>query len=64
MLNIIMGTYLCSALLVGGFEKNAEHWTYLNKDLVVAALWGTLVVVAKVLDGLIDLPFSSFNCII
>lgn len=61
MLNIIMGTYLCSALLVGGFEKNAEHWTYLNKDLVVAALWGTFVVVAKVFDGLIDLPFSSFT---
>lgn len=61
MLNIIMGTYLCSALLVGGFEKNVEHWTYLNKDLVVAALWGTLIVVAKVLDGLIDLPFSSFT---
>lgn len=61
MLNIIMGTYLCSALLVGGFEKNVEHWTYLNKDLVVAALWGTLIVAAKVLDGLIDLPFSSFT---
>lgn len=61
MLNIIMGTYLCSALLVGGFEKNVENWTYLNKDLVVAALWGTLIVVAKVLDGLIDLPFSSFT---
>lgn len=61
MLNIIMGTYLCSALLVGGFEKNVEQWTYLNKDLVVAALWGTLIVVAKVLDGLIDLPFSSFT---
>lgn len=61
MLNIIMGSYLCSALLVGGFDKNSEHWTYLNKDLVVAALWGTLIVVAKAIDGLIDLPFSSFT---
>lgn len=61
MLNIIVGTYLCSALLTGGFDKNIEFWTYLNKDLVIAALWGTLILVAKVIDGIIDIPFSSFT---
>ena len=60
MLNLIVGSYLCSALLVGGFDKNIENWTYLNKDLVVAALWAILIVVAKVVDGLIDLPLSHF----
>ena len=59
MLTIIMGSYLCSALLVGGFEEHIESWTYLNKDLVVAALWGIFVFVAKVLDGIIDLPFAA-----
>ena len=39
MLNIIVGSYLCSAMLVGGFEKHVENWTYLNKDLVVSGLW-------------------------
>ena len=60
MLNIIVGTYLCSALLTGGFKDHIESWTYLNKDLVVAALWGVLVFLAKALDGIIDLPLATF----
>lgn len=60
MLNLIVGSYLCSALLVGGFEDHIESWTYLNKDLVVAGLWSVLVLLAKVTDGLIDLPLSHF----
>lgn len=60
MLNIIVGSYLCSAMLVGGFEKHVENWTYLNKDLVVSGLWAILIVVAKVIDGIIDLPLSHF----
>lgn len=59
MLNIIMGSYLCSALLVGGFEEHIEQWTYLNKDLVVGGLWAVFVFLAKALDGIIDLPFST-----
>lgn len=60
MLNMIMGSYLCSALLVGGFDENVENWTFLNKDLVVAGLWGTLILIAKLIDGIIDLPLSHF----
>lgn len=60
MLNLIVGSYLCSALLVGGFEKYVESWTYLNKDLVVAGLWSVLILLAKAVDGLIDLPLSHF----
>ena len=59
LLNIIVGSYLCSALLVGGFEEHIESWTYLNKDLVVAGLWAIFVFVAKALDGIIDLPFAT-----
>jgi Na+/melibiose symporter-like transporter len=60
MLNMIVGSYLCSALLVGGFEEHIESWTYLNKDLVVAGLWAVLVFLAKALDGIIDLPLATF----
>ena len=59
MLNLIVGSYLCSALLVGGFDLHAEEWTYLNKDLVIAGLWSVFVLIAKVLDGVIDIPVSS-----
>ena len=59
MLTLMIGSYLCSALLVGGFDEHIESWTYLNKDLVVAGLWAVLVFFAKALDGLIDLPLST-----
>lgn len=60
MLNIVVGSYLCSALLTGGFDKHIESWTYLNRDLVVAGLWAVFVFFAKALDGIIDLPLASF----
>ncbi|MBQ8409154.1 MAG: MFS transporter [Clostridia bacterium] len=60
MMGMIVGTYLCSALLVGGFDDNVENWTYLNRDLVVAALWATLILVSKIVDGVIDIPFASW----
>lgn len=58
MLSLFMGSYLCSALQVGGFVENRECWTYLNKDIVVYALWTVLYFLAKALDGFIDLPFA------
>ena len=58
MLSLFMGSYLCSALQVGGFVDNIEQWTYLNKDIVVYALWTVLAFFAKALDGVIDLPFA------
>ncbi len=61
LLNTIVGSYLCSALLTGGFVENVESWTYLNKDLVIAAVWAVMLVVAKIIDGVIDLPMSSFT---
>lgn len=58
MLSLFMGSYLCSALQVGGFIDNREYWTYLDKDIVVYALWTVLYFLAKALDGFIDLPFA------
>jgi Na+/melibiose symporter-like transporter len=60
MLNIIVGSYLCSALMTGGFDAHIESWTYLNKTLVVAGLWAVLRFIAKAFDGIIDLPLAAF----
>ena len=60
MLNIIVGSYLCSALMTGGFDTHVESWTYLNKTLVVAGLWAVLRFIAKAFDGIIDLPLAAF----
>lgn len=86
MMNLIMGSYLCSALLPGGFNADdIGRWTYANTDLVITnlnidlaitnpnvsnilfqttfslALWSLISFLAKVFDGLIDLPFASFT---
>ena len=61
MMNLIVGSYLCSALLVGGFDAHKESWTYLNRDLVVPALWSILILASKFIDGIIDLPLASFT---
>lgn len=62
MMNLMVGSYLCSALLTGGFaQEDIGVWTYIDKNLVVASLWAVLAFAARVLDGLIDLPFASFT---
>ncbi len=62
MLNLMMGTYLCSALLVGGFGKyEIPFETYTGHDLVIAAVWGAFIVIAKIIDGVIDVPMASWT---
>ena len=61
MLNVIVGTYLCDALMVEGFSTNVENWTYANKTLVVAGVWSIMIFLAKVLDGVIDIPFAGWT---
>lgn len=61
MLNLIIGSYLCDALMIEGFQENVENWTYLNKTLVVAGIWSIMIAVAKILDGFIDIPFAGWT---
>ena len=61
MLNLIIGSYLCDALMIEGFQENIENWTYLNKTLVVAAVWSIMIAAAKILDGIIDVPFAGWT---
>ncbi len=61
MLNLIIGSYLCDALMVEGFQENIENWTYLNKTLVVAGIWSVMIAIAKILDGVIDIPFAGWT---
>ena len=63
LMNIMMGSYLCSALLTGGFgtENAILNQTYLQKDLVDWGLWATFVLIAKIVDGVIDIPMAAFT---
>lgn len=59
LLGMIMGSYLCSALVASGFGSNSELWTFLDKDIVAVLLWGVLNTIVKIFDGVIDIPFAT-----
>ena len=62
MLNLMVGSYLCSALIASGFGKEAvANQTFLSRDLVIAGVWAIFGVVAKIVDGVIDIPMASFT---
>lgn len=62
LLNIIMGSFLCSALIAKGFGADAiANQTFAGIDLVVAGGWAAFSLVAKILDGIIDIPMASFS---
>lgn len=62
LLNIIVGSYLCSALLIGGFGEDAiKNQTFAGKDLVIAGVWMAFGLVAKIIDGIIDIPMASLT---
>lgn len=62
LLNIIVGSYLCSALISSGFApQDVGNHTFAGITLVVAAVWSIFSLVAKILDGLIDIPMAHFT---
>ncbi|MDR0491186.1 MAG: MFS transporter [Oscillospiraceae bacterium] len=60
LMNLVLGVYLCDALLTAGFDANIENWTYLGKNVVNASLWAVIITISKVIDGVIDIPLASF----
>ena len=61
MLNIMVGSYLCSALIADGFKNHVTEWTYLGVNLVVPAIWATLALFIKAFDGIVDIPLSNYT---
>ena len=62
MLNLMMTSYLCSALLVGGFGEAAKPFqTFVQRDLVIPGVWAIFALAAKILDGVIDVPMAAFT---
>lgn len=62
MISLMMNSYLCSALIAGGFSDKAKPFqTYVGQDLVIAAIWAVFVVIARIIDGVIDIPMASLT---
>lgn len=61
MLNLMMGSYLCSAIIASGFaEKVKPFQTFAGADLVLIPVWAVFGIIAKIVDGVIDVPMASF----
>lgn len=62
MLNLMIGSYLCSAILTRGFGEEAiANQTFEGINLVVFGAWGVFSLIAKIIDGVIDIPMASFT---
>ena len=61
MINLIIAAYLVDALSTAGFNNNIEMWTYANKTLVMTAFFSVLVLIAKLIDGLADIPLAALT---
>ncbi len=61
-LNLMMGSYLCSALIADGFGAEAiANQTFAGKNLVIAGIWAVFALVAKIIDGIIDIPMATLT---
>ncbi len=60
-LMLIIGAYIIDAFSTAGFDKNIEQWTIANKTIVYMAVFSVLVTIAKVIDGVIDVPLASLT---
>lgn len=62
LLGIIVSSYLVSGLLSSGFAPEAiKNHTYLGIDLIVPAAWSVFALIAKIIDGVIDIPMASLT---
>ena len=65
LLNTMVGSYLCSALLTGGFGEAAiPYQTFEQTNLVIPGafgLWAIMALAAKIIDGVIDIPMASVS---
>ncbi len=61
LLNVILGAYLTDALNPAGLSEGLEVWSISGICLVMPAIFGILWMVAKIFDGIVDIPLASFT---
>ena len=60
-LGLILSSYLINALDTSGFGIGVENWTYSNKILVVTTVFSVMVFIAKMMDGIMDIPLAALT---
>ncbi len=61
LLNVILGAYLTDALNPSGLTAGKEVWSISGICLITPAVFGILWMVAKMFDGIVDIPLAHFT---
>ncbi len=59
LLFILLGAYFTDALNPAGLTANLESWSLSGYALIMPSIFGLMWMLAKVFDGLIDIPLAS-----
>lgn len=61
LLNVILGAYLTDALNPSGLTADIKLWSISGVCLITPSIFGILWMIAKVFDGIVDIPLASFT---
>lgn len=61
LLFVLLGAYFTDALNPAGLTANKESWSLTGYALIVPGLFGAVWMIAKIFDGLVDIPLASLT---
>ncbi len=61
LLNVILGAYLTDSLNPSGLTEGIEVWSISGMCIIAPAFFGILWMVAKVFDGIVDIPIAHLT---
>ncbi len=61
LLFVLLGAYFTDAVNPAGLNADKEYWSLSGYALIAPSMFGILWMVAKVFDGLVDIPLASFT---
>ncbi len=61
LLFVLMGAYFTDAMNPAGLTADIGNWSINGTCLIAPAIFGILWMVAKVFDGLVDIPLAAFT---
>ena len=61
LLFVLLGAYFTDAVNPAGLTANIGSWSITGYSLIMPSLFGVMWMVAKVFDGLVDIPLASLT---
>lgn len=61
LLMVLLTAYLTDSLNPAGLTANKETWSLSGYSLIAPAIFGVLWMIAKIFDGVVDVPLAAFT---